>query len=241
MRRGSLLRALFLALLFSAAGRANANPVEARRLWEEAKRLEAHPWPAKLRAYRAVMAEATPSDRTYVKALRAAARVARKAGLSHGAAAFEAWAARTGPKRDPGRLAAALARAKELRAEGDLHAAAPLLEALAETARTPAARVADTALALLAEDAFDRADPETLEALARRMERDGAAPHVRLTTWGDVGVLRLAAGDEAGARRALARAERTYREGTASGEKEAVASAKAWLDLALRARIRAAD
>ncbi|MHC5011876.1 MAG: hypothetical protein ACYTG6_13180 [Planctomycetota bacterium] len=237
MKRSALLFLLFL----SSPGAARANPIEARRLWEEAKRLEAGPWPARLRAYRAVVAEAHPSNRTYVRALRAAARTTREAGLPHGAAAFEAWAARIGPERDPRRLAATLARAKALRDEGDLEAAAPLLETLAATARTTAARVADTALSLLAEDAFDRADLEALEALARRMERDGAAPHVRLKTWGDVGALRLAASDEAGARRALVRAERAYREGAASGEKEAVASTKAWLDLDLRARLRAAD
>ena len=228
---------LLLLLALPLARRTAGGPLEARRLQEAARALRHAPWRVQTAAWRAVLAEAVPSDRVHRRALEGWARDLRRAGLVHGAAALEARAAALGPARDRGRLGSQLGLVRGLRAEGDLDAAAPLLAEIADLARHVAPSLADRARAWQVDDAFDRGDLPALERLARCLADERAGLALRLETAGAVGLLRLAAGDLRGARRALEEAQRLYRASQREDDALALRCAKLWLDLALRRRL----
>lgn len=237
MRPRLLLVALpWLAVLLLVPP-ATAGPIEARRLWDEARKRRSAPWREQVRGYRAVLAEATPTDRYHRRALEALARVLRSEGLPHGAAALEARATRLGPRRDRGRLGSLLTHARGLRREGDFDAAFPLLEETACCGRNVAPTMADQARRLQAEDLGDQGDLDALEGLARTVVRERAGAPVRLRVLGALGIIRLEAGDARGARKALAEAERVYRTALTRDDDDATRCAKLWLDLELRRRL----
>jgi len=239
--RGLALVLVLAAACPCAARRGAAGPLEARRLQEEAKALRHAPWRVQTAAWRAVLAEAVPSDRVHRRALEAWAKDLRRADLPHAAAALESRAAALGPARDRGRLGSQLGHIRGLRAEGDLVAATPQLAAVADLARNVAPTMADRARAWQVDDAVDRSDLPALEALAACLTDERASLVLRLETVGALGLLRLRAGDLRGARRALAEAERLYRRTQRSDDKLALRGAKLWLDLELRSRIAEAD
>jgi len=232
-----LLGVSLAAFLLLLALPTDSGPLEARRLYERAREMGHLPWRTQVPAWRAALAQAHPSDRTHRRALEALARLLRKSGLPHGAAAYEARAAALGPARDRRRLGSRLLQARGLREEGDLAAAAPLLAAVADLARATASFTADRARDLQVDDAFDAADLGSLERLVRALAEERADLALRLRAAGALGVLRLEHGDEHGARRALADAARLYRASQQADEDLARRCAKLWLDLDLRKRL----
>ena len=237
------MRACFLGVALTAGllllvGPTAGGPLEARRLWEHAKEQKHLPWRTQVRAWRAVLDEAIPTDRLHRRALESCAKTLRSASLPHGAAALEARAARLGTSRNRGRLGSRIGQARGLRAEGDLDAAAPLLDEVADLARTIAPTMADRARAWQLDDVVDRADRSALERLRRALDEERAGLPLRLEATGALGLLRLRAGDERGARRALAQAERLYRTSQKGDADRATRCAKLWLDLELRRRLR---
>lgn len=232
-----LAAAALAAFLLLLALPTASGPLEARRLYERARALRGLPWRTQVPAWRAALAQAHPSDRTHRRALEGLAGVLRRAGLPHGAAAYETRAAALGPARDRRRLASCLLLARGLRAEGDLAAAAPLLARVADLARSISPKTADRARDLQVDDALDAADLDALEHLVPTLAREHANFALRLRAAGALGLLRLDAGDEPGARRALADAERLYRAAQHEDDDLARRCAKLWLDLELRGRL----
>lgn len=236
------MKALPIALLLAAASfllvrRTTGGPLEARRLREEARLLRTAPWRMQATAWRAVLAEAVPSDRVHRQALESFAKDLRAAGLPHGAAALESRAASLGPARDRGRLGSLLGYARGLRKEGDLDAAAPLLAQAADLARNVAPSMADRARGWQVDDAVDTRDLRALEWLNARLVDERAGLALRLETVGSLGCLRLDAGDLRGAKSAHTQARRLYRDSQRKDEKLALRCAKLWLDLDLRRRL----
>jgi hypothetical protein len=236
VRARPLARPLLLGVLAAAAALPNAagGPTEARAAWEAARALRDAPWRDRARAYRRVVEEAHPTDRLRGRALRALGGVLRGAGHAHGAAAAEAWAAAAGPDRDDARLDAVLDHARAMRSEGDAAVATARLEEVLRLARADAPRLADQALDLRAEDAFDAGDDATLARLHATAERERAATPVRIRVAGRLGERRLALGDRAGAQRCLAAARAAVREAEREDDAAALAATRAWLDLPLR-------
>lgn len=237
--RGVLAGLLLVGLLLGPRSPATAGPLEARALWEEAKATTKGPWPARVRALRAVVEACYPTDRVRARALSALAATLRKAQLPHGAMAFEARAASQGARRDRRRIDAELRLASALRREMDLHAAATHLRAVAEDGRRVAPRNAERALGLLAEDAFETGDEAALTDTYRRLLATRARPDLRLEALGWLGLLRLAAGDRPRAERTY-RAARTLYERAARDDADAVRCARIWLDYPLRRALQAA-
>jgi tetratricopeptide (TPR) repeat protein len=231
---------LVLTMVLGLAVAARAGPLEAREAWKRAQTLRTGPWGARVRAYREVRGETTPTDSVYARALRAEAGVWRDAHRAHAAAAAEAWAAALGPASDPDRAGALLALAKGLRAEGDDAAAREPLGEAARVGRTAVPWEADEALEVLAEDAADRRDEADLRGVLKRLEDERARPSTRIQAWDRLGLLALARGDVDEARRCLARAERAYRDAERADPREAARATKAWLDAALRRALKSA-
>ena len=228
---------VLVALSLLLTRRTTGGPLEARRLQEEARALRHATWRRQAMAWRAVLAEAVPSDRVHRRALESWAKDLRRAGLPHGAAALESRAATLGPTRDRGRIGSQLGLIRGLRKEGDLDAATPLLAEVADLARNVAPTMADRARAWQVDDAVDRGDLQVLEHLATRLDDERAGIALRLEAVGALGLLRLRDDDLRGARRALVDAERLYRTSQKEGDKLALRCAKLWLDLELRTRL----
>jgi hypothetical protein len=230
--------AALAAALALAAGSALAGPGEARALWKHAQALpRASPFRERLAAWRSVRAEAALTDPLHVRAAVAEARALRGGGHVPAAQALEAHAAALGPRRDPDRLSRALAAAREWVEEGDDAGARALLGDVLDHAGADAAGLAAGALDVLSRLAHEAGDLAALAAVARRGEalvpgRLGTRLRL-LDRWG---LLLLARGDVAGARRVAADERRLYAEAERRGGEIADDAAKAWLSLRLPER-----
>ncbi len=230
MRRPTVL----IAWVLLAAAPSPAGPLEARERWEAAKATTQAPWPLRVRALRAVVAEAHPTDSIHGRALMAIASTLRRAGHVHGALAYDARAAHLGGRRSRRRIDAALRLGKALRREMDLDAARGQLMAVADDGYAVARRSAEAALALLAADAFDRRDAPDLARLHARLVRQKARASVLLEALGWRGLLALEAGDRRRAERLYRAARRFYAKTATDEGRDAVRCAKLWLDFPLR-------
>jgi len=203
-------------------------------LLAHARTLESAPWPARARAYRAVLRAASAHDRAGSAALRGLVAVHRSAGHAHATLAAEAAAAWRLPKAAASRMRALRRLAKGLRTEGDDDAAAPLLAEVARRGRRLAPKEAASALAWLAEDAYLRGDAEALGSWAREAADARARPSLRMTLASWQGLLALRAGRRKEAERLRTQCRRFY-EGAqdAADDFEARRAAKIWLDLPL--------
>ncbi len=232
--------ALVLTVCLLAASSAAAGPREAARLLENARGQGAAPWPERVAAYRRAIAATVPTDRTYVRALKAVAVLLEKEGWIHGALGFRARAAALGPERDESRLGRVLSLGLLLRREGDLEGARQSLETVLRLGRNTAPDKASRALVALAEDARDGKKPERLEVLYAAAHHVRLSPSSRLRVLDAVGVGRIAAGDAPGAEQILREAERAWRDALRNDDaKEASRVARLWLDLELRQRLEA--
>ena len=231
--------AIALLLVVGLASPTQAGPLEARALWEAARSVPKSPWPPRVRALRAVVEAARPTDRLHARALAAIATTVRAAERPHAANAFEARAASLGPRRSRRRIDAELRLAKDLRHELDLASAERHLARIAEDGRHVAPRSAEQALALLAEDAYDRADGSALQRLHLRLEATRVRPHVRLEILGWLGLLDLETGDRRRAERRYRAARRVYEEAIRDDEGDAIRCSRLWLDFPLRRALAA--
>jgi hypothetical protein len=231
--------ALVLGALAALAGPALAGPVEARARWKDAQALpRTATWRERVAAWRAVRVEAPRTDPILARAAAAEARVLRDAGFARAAEALEAHAASLGPRGDPDRLARALAAAREWIDEGADGAGAAgartLLSDVAENADAGSSGLAAAALDLLARLANEAGDLEAVAALVRRAEaRVPERLGTRLRLLDRLGVLLVARGDLAGARRVASEQRRLYALAERRGGEIAKDAAKAWLSLRL--------
>jgi len=224
------------------AGPAHAGPAEARTRWKEAQALKRAPWRDRLRAFRAARAEAAPTDSLHARAAAAEARLLRDEGFPGVAAAAEALAASVGPRRDPDRLAQALAAARALDAEADAVGARAWLDDVVENGGGATPWLTAPALDLQSRLAEEARDGPALRRLVRRAE--ALVPRelgARLRLLDRLGLHLLDAADRAAAGRVLADERRLYAEAERARDDVARDAAKAWLDLRLPSRLGEAD
>jgi hypothetical protein len=242
-RRSRVPCALAALALVAAAlptsGVTLAGPVEARARWKDAQALpRGAPWRERVAAWRAVRREAPRTDSILARAAAAEARVLRERGFAPAAEALEALGASLGTRSDPDRLARALAAAREWidagTDGGGAAGARHLLDDVVENAGAGAAGLAASALDLLARLAHEGGDLETLTRFVRRAE--ALVPGrlgTRLRLLDRVGVLLVARGAGAEARRVGSEQRRLYAQAERAGGETAKDAAKAWLSLRL--------